>query len=56
MHGCADTSEEDSGRVFDEIFVGGLMSLRTWAAVRAALYMAAVVASRYNPVLRAFYE
>lgn len=26
------------------------------AAVRAALYMAAVVASRYNPVIRAFYQ
>jgi transposase len=26
------------------------------AAVRAALYMAAVVASRHNPVIRAFYE
>ena len=26
------------------------------APVRAALYMAALVASRYNPVIRAFYE
>ena len=27
-----------------------------WASVRAALYMAALVGSRYNPVLKAFYQ
>ena len=41
----------DSGR-----FRGKRMVWGGWARVRAALYMAALTASRYNPIIKAFYH